>query len=427
MHQKILVRFGDMMLKGRNIGQFIKRIHAHVHFKLKDLDIAVDARHDRMLIDVKPGLEQLIIARLSQVPGVFSYSLVYVARPELDHIVEVSAMVMDREIGRDGLTFKIETKRIDKHFPLTSQDITKTVAGRILTTAKRRVVVDVKTPEQTLYIEIHKTEALIYLTSIPGMGGFPAGVAGRGLVMLSGGIDSSVAAYLAIKQGVDVELFHFESTPLTAIESVQKVIDLSKKLAIYMPQERITLHLVPFTHLHEALLEHIPKPYLITVMRRMMYRLGERFIKAHKMLCLINGESIGQVASQTLQSMKAVEVVTSFPVIRPLATMDKHDIIALARQIDTFAISTRPYEDCCSVYVPRSPATKPMHIYALKYEELFDYEPMLMQALNAVWTLDITPRTIFDVSRFGLTTKEARRALEGTEENHDHLDSEQIV
>jgi thiamine biosynthesis protein ThiI len=147
----------------------------------------------------------------------------------------------------------------------------------------------------------------------------------------------------------------------------------------------------------------------------MMYRLGERFIKARKMLCLINGESIGQVASQTLQSMKAVEAVTSFPVIRPLATMDKHVIIDVARQIDTFAISTRPYEDCCSIYVPRSPATKPMHIYALKYEALFDYEPMLDQALAAIWTLDITPKTRLDVCRFGLTTKEARIALKETE------------
>src|SRR5690606_4190294 len=210
----------------------------------------------------------------------------------------------------------------DKNFPLTSQQISSQIAGKILPHIKG-LTVDVHHPSQVLNIEVRRNETFVYIGQIKGMGGFPVGLGGKGLVMLSGGIDSPVAAYLMMKKGIEVELFHFESTPLTPLESVQKVIDISKKLSKYMPNDKIKLHLVPFTKIHEDILKFVEDSYIITIMRRIFYRMGERFAIKNKLDALINGESIGQVASQTLGSLKVVESVTTLPILRPLITYDK--------------------------------------------------------------------------------------------------------
>lgn len=424
MTKQILLRFGDLMLKGRNIGSFLKRIKNHVREKMKDLDVDVEPQHDRMFIGYRDEDESIVLKRLAQIPGLMSYSIVYVTEPDFEKIIDLARQVIDREIEEDGVRFKIETKRADKTLAQNSQEITRKIAGPILAGAKRRVIVDVRNPEEVLHIEIRKEHAYVYLKTIPGLGGYPVGILGKGLVMTSSGIDSPVAAFLAMKQGIEVELFHFESTPMTPIESVQKVVDVAKVLSLYAPKETIRLHLVPFKAIHHAILEFVPSPYTITVMRRMMYRLSERYVKKNRLLTVITGESVGQVASQTLQSLKAIEVVTSFPIIRPLVTTDKTDIIKIARKIKTFEISTRPFEDCCSMYVPKQPATKPMHIYALRYEELFDYETLLEASLERIRTLSIDPSFDLDLASAGMTVEEALgNDYNGIGDDDDHVET----
>ena len=211
-----------------------------------------------------------------------------------------------------------------------------------------------KNPTETLTIEIREDGTYLFLKTIKGLGGYPVGTGGKGLVMLSGGIDSPVAAFLALKQGVEIELLHFESSPLTPLESVDKVIKIASKIARYMPKGQIKMHICHFANLHHMLLENVPDPYIITIMRRKMYDIAEKYAKNNDILVLINGESIGQVASQTLESLSVVEAVTRMPIIRPLATYDKNDIIKIAHQIDTYETSIIPFEDCCTVYVPKN-------------------------------------------------------------------------
>jgi len=238
------------------------------------------------------------------------------------------------------------------------------------------------------------------------MGGFPVGVAGKGLLMLSGGIDSPVAGYLAMKQGIEIECIHYESTPLTSIESAQKVIDLTEKLAAYAPKAKIKLYMVPFAELHTALLNYIPESYNITIMRRMMYRIAEAIAKKNNDLILINGESIGQVASQTLQSISVINDVINMPVVRPLSTYDKLDIIKISRKIDTYTTSIKPFEDCCTVYVPRKPTTAPKLDRCVLYESKFDFGPLLEKTIENTKYMILSDTEHRDITLEGLVVSE---------------------
>lgn len=407
MKKRILIRFGDMMLKGQNIGYFIKRIRQHMLYKLSDLSVSYVLRHDRVMIDYQEDDENTIVERLKMIPGIYDFSIAYVCEPNMESIIKTAIHTLNHEIDRDGVTFKIETKRTDKKFPITSLDFSKTVAKPILDGTQWKMVVDVKHPKSVLHIDIRIEGAYLYLKEIKGMGGYPFGTGGKALLMMSGGIDSPVAGLLSIKQGIEVELIHFESTPLTPIESVQKVIDLSKVLSKYCLNGKIKLHIVPFMKLHHAILENVYEPYMITVMRRMMYRIAERFTYKKDIHALINGESVGQVASQTLQSLKVVEGVTKIPILRPLITYDKLDIIRISKTIKTYDISIRPFNDCCSIYVPKQPVTKPMEVYAAKYENTFDYEIMIKEAIQNIITLVIDEKKPIDISNYGFTFSEA--------------------
>ena len=412
MNKKILIRFGDMMLKGKNIGFFIKRVRKHLVEKLSDLQTIYQFRHDRIYIDYQDNQEQEILNRLGQIPGLYSFSIVYVSKPNQEDIIQTAIHLLNEEATKEMMHLKIETKRADKSFPMTSQDFTLKVASTILNQAKRKYVVDVKQPEEILYIEIRQDAAYLYLKSHLGMGGYPYGTAGKGLLMLSGGIDSPVAGYLAMKQGIEVELIHFDSSPLTPLESTQKVIELAKVLSVYTDNQSINLHIIPFTELHQLILEHVFEPYIITIMRRMMYRIAEKFATRHKHLCLINGESVGQVASQTLPSMQVVEAVTKLPILRPLITYDKLDIIRIAKHINSYPISILPFNDCCSIYVPKNPVTKPMEIYAKKYEALFDFEDLIYQLVKQSYTIKLSKDTPINLSNYGFTLTEAMQAYE---------------
>ena len=405
IYNKILVRFGDLTLKGRNRKMFVSGVVNLVKEKLDGLKTTLEITHDRIYVAINGEDTNEIIKRLSYVSGISSYSLVVRVNTTSDmkEIKEAAVNLINEQIKGD-VKFKVESKRSDKTFPLTSLEISKEISSYVLKQC-HNLHVDVHNPEETLYIELRNKDTYLYLKDIKGMGGFPVGVAGKGLLMLSGGIDSPVAGYLAMKQGVEIECVHFESTPLTSIESAQKVIDLVKKMAKYAPKNRIKVHFVPFKELHMALLDNVPESYNITIMRRMMYRITSKLCDKFNALCIVNGESVGQVASQTLGSMNTINSVTNVPVIRPVVTYDKNEIIKISRMIDTYHISIKPFEDCCTVYVPKSPATAPTIEKSVLFEKSFDYESLVDLAVENVKTVTIDVNSDLDLSFLGLEVR----------------------
>jgi thiamine biosynthesis protein ThiI len=380
MYERILVRYGDLTLKGKNKKVFVERVNNLVKEKVNNPNVSYEKNHDRLYIVLNGEHHEEVIKGLDKVSGLSSYSLVSRVDREIDLIKEKALEVVKSELKGEMVTFKVESKRSDKMFPITSPEMSKIVAKYVLQNTEL-LKVDVHDPMLTLNVEIRAHGAYLYCQKIKGMGGFPVGVAGKGLLMLSGGIDSPVAGYLAMKQGVEIEAIHFESTPLTSIESAQKVIDLTEKLSVFAPRNKIKLYMVPFAKMHEALLNYIPESYNITIMRRMMYRIAERIAEKNKELVLINGESIGQVASQTLPSMNVVSRTVQMPIIRPLSTYDKLDIIAISKKIDCYDISIMPFEDCCTVYVPKKPTTAPKLEKCVYYEEAFDYNAIIEETV----------------------------------------------
>ncbi|MBP5835800.1 tRNA uracil 4-sulfurtransferase ThiI [Candidatus Phytoplasma meliae] len=402
-NKRILIRFGELFLKGKNKIYFIQKLKKILQNKTKDLNnIDLQIKHDYAYIDYPLNLEKQILTRLSYVSGISSFVIATQAQKNLDDIVKQACSLLKEKINKQVL-FKIEVTRKDKSFFLTSMELTQKIAPLILEPFTKLLHVDVKQPQVILNIEIRKETVYLYCNDDQkeALGGFPNSSIGKGLVLLSGGIDSPVAAYLAMKKGIVVELFHFESTPLTPLESVQKVIDLTKILSRYSINNQIKLHLVPFRSLQEVISKKVSDSYIINIMRRMMYRLAANFAHSNKHLCLINGESVGQVASQTLESMQTIEQVTNINILRPLITMDKGEIIRIAKHIDTFNISVRPFQDCCTLYLPKSPATKPNILKAEREECFFDYQDLLKIILEKTITLKIKENSSFNILDFG--------------------------
>lgn len=409
MYDQILVRFGDLTLKGKNQKEFLKRLYSLMDLKMKGLNVTVERAHDRIYIHLNDSDVNEVEKRLQLVSGISSYSLVTKCSNDLQTIKE-TALALMKQIVTTTTLFKVETKRANKNYPLTSLEVTKHVSGYVLAN-HNMLKVDVHNPEVVLHLELKGDSCYLYNKEIRAMGGFPVGVAGKGLLMLSGGIDSPVAGYLAMKQGIEIECVHFESTPLTSIESAQKVVDLVKKMAKYAPKNSIKLHMIPFKEMHMALLDNVPESYNITIMRRMMYRIATKLAEKRKCLCLVNGESVGQVASQTLGSMNTINSVTNIPVIRPLCTYDKADIIRISRHIDCFELSIKPFEDCCTVYVPKAPATSPKKDKAELFEKAFDFETLVNEAVENVNTINIDMDSDLDLSMLGLEVREVIREL----------------
>lgn len=406
MNDLMLVRYGDLLLKGKNLKYFTRTVNQLIQEKLEGLAVDYDFRHDRaylILNDVNP-IE--VTKRLAYVTGVYSFSLVSKTSVDYDVIADVSVMLIEAKLQGKAASFKVETKRADKDIPITSMEISKLVSGKIL----RKIpllTVDVHHPDIQLDIEIRKDGAYVFIDEIKGIGGYPVPMGGKAIVLLSGGIDSPVAGFLAMKKGIEIECVHFESTPMTSIESVQKVIDLTAVLARYHPQNSIKLHLVPFLALHELLIKMVPESYLITIMRRMMLRIATIIESNVQAKAIVTGDSIGQVASQTLESMNAIQHVTKSLIIRPLASFDKLDIMNLAREIETLAISNRPFSDCCSVYVPKNPSIRPEAFFAEKFEFKLPYQPLIDDIVSKVVTLNINADNQVDIRKNGLTVAEA--------------------
>ena len=409
LYNQILVRFGDLTLKGKNQKLFLNALYKLMAVKMEGLNVEIENQHDRIFIHLLEEDVNKVIERLNLVSGISSYSLVVKCSDDINDIKKTSLELM-KEVVSKPTTFKVNTKRANKNYPMQSMEITKHVSGYVLSNHKD-LSVDVHNPEVSLNIEVRRDACYLYNTEYRALGGFPVGVAGKGLLMLSGGIDSPVAGFLAMKQGVQIECVHFESTPLTSIESAQKVVDLVKKMAKYAPNNKINLHMVPFKELHMALLDNIPESYNITIMRRMMYRIATKLAIKKNCLCLINGESVGQVASQTLGSMQTINSVTNFPILRPLCTYDKQDIIKISHKIDCYELSIKPFEDCCTVYVPKAPATAPKIEKAEAYEKAFDYESMVDEAVNNTNSISISVDSDLDLTMLGLEVREVLKNM----------------
>ncbi|MGL6249220.1 MAG: tRNA uracil 4-sulfurtransferase ThiI, partial [Culicoidibacterales bacterium] len=320
--------------------------------------------------------------RLKTVFGIHSFSLAVKCESELEAIKQTALEVA--KMDQTPRTFKVDTKRSDKMFPLKSMEISRAVAGYILSNTDY-FTVDVRRPAYMVQVEVRSDASYLMGRTEKGAGGYPVGVAGKGLLMLSGGIDSPVAGYLTMKRGVKLEMIHFASPPYTSEQAQQKVIDLTQKLASYA--QPIKVHTVPFTHLQTTINQHVKTSLNMTVMRRMMYRVAEGVAKKNNCLILTNGESIGQVASQTLHSMNVINAAISIPVIRPVATMDKLEIIDVAKKIDTYDISIRPFEDCCTIFTPKSPATRPTLADVEAEEARFEWEPLVQKCIDETVTV----------------------------------------
>lgn len=377
-YDHIMIRFGELSTKGKNKKDFIHLLFNNIKNALKDFNnIALEERYDHIYIILNDEDYEPIIDRLQDVSGIQGMSLVYKCNNDIDEIIKSCFELIKQE---EGKTFKVRCKRSNKRFELISDEIIRKVASHILKNTD--LSVDVHNPDILLSIEVRDEGTYIYVKTYPGIGGYPLGIAGKSMHMLSGGIDSPAAAYLLMKRGVMIECIHFASPPYTQEAVIYKLEDILKKLNRY--QGRIRLNIVPFTKIQEAIYDHVDESYCITIMRRMMFRLASRLSLKRNCPVISSGESVGQVASQTLQSMHVINEVTNIPVIRPCATMDKLEIIKISKKIDTYEISIRPYEDCCTIFTPKAPKTAPHLKEVLEYEEKFEWESLLDDALNNI-------------------------------------------
>ena len=389
MEDHILIRYGELALKKSNRKQFINRINNSIKRALSGYDkLNYDARGLRFYIILNGENSTPIIEKLKKIPGIYSFSVVSRCESNIESIATLATTLLNEEFKNGMKTIKVDTNRGDKHFPMTSLEITKEVSRQLFRNIQG-LKADVHNPELTLHLDVRYEGTFIFTNIIMGMGGMPAGSIGKVMLMVSGGIDSVVAGYLTIKKGMSIEAVHFAAPPYTSDLAVQKVIDLLEKLAPYTEYQNINLHIVPFTEIQKSIYDYCREDYCITIMRRMMYRITTKLSEKHKCIAIVNGESIGQVASQTLESISTIGEVTSMPVIRPLATFDKSEIIKIATNIDTYDISIRPYEDCCTVFVPKHPQIKPLNTKAREEELKFDFEPMIEKAVNETNTLVI--------------------------------------
>ncbi|WP_128102879.1 tRNA uracil 4-sulfurtransferase ThiI [Paenibacillus sp. DCT19] len=358
-YDMLLLRFGEFMLKGKNRARFEKTIITQVRSLLKPYPTAsLRKEFGRLYVDLGNESYTDMIKVLKRVFGVMSISPVKVTPSERDAIVETSVAFMEerKHEFEGGMTFKVNARRVWKEFPHSSHEMNHMVGSPILRTFQD-LSVDVREPDIELRVEIREQGTYIFNEVIPAVGGFPLGTNGKAMLLLSGGIDSPVAAWSSMRRGLEVECVHFYSYPFTSQRAKEKVIDLARALADHAGT--IKLHLVPFTEIQTAFTQLGQDNLIITLMRRSMLRIATKLAERERALALITGDSLGQVASQTLPSMNVIGRATELPLLRPLVMMDKQEIITLSKQIGTYDISILPYEDCCTLFVPKSPTTNP--------------------------------------------------------------------
>jgi tRNA uracil 4-sulfurtransferase len=386
IYDQILVRYGEISTKGRNRKAFTKKLRENILVLLKDYpEVKISATRDRLHIYLHGENGEEVLNKLSRVFGIQSYSPVVKTVKDIDEIKEAALNLMEKS-HQEGQTFKVSARRADKTFEMDTNEINYAIGSHLLRNMEG-LKVDVKQPDIKLNIEIRKEGAYLSSEIYQGAGGMPAGASGKAMLMLSGGLDSPVAGYLIMKRGVEVEAVHFHSPPFTSERAKQKVIDLSKSLSVF--SGRIKLHIVPFTEIQQAVHNQVPENYTMTSTRRMMLRITEKLREKHEGLGIITGESLGQVASQTLESMLAINEVTNTPVLRPLIAVDKLDIIDMAKKIGTHDISILPYEDCCTIFTPPAPKTKPKKEKIQYYESFVDFDTLIDKAVTGTELLVI--------------------------------------
>ncbi len=378
MKKIIIIKYGELTTKKDNINFFISTLKENIQNILKGMSANITYDKGRMFIEAASSEYDHILNKLQHVFGIHEITLGY--ELEDNNIENIKETLKELIKEKDFTSFKVETKRSDKTYPINSMEVSRLLGGIVLKN-KEGVHVDVHNPEVIIAVEIRNKHSYIYFDRIPGIGGYPVGSLGKGLLMLSGGIDSPVAGYLAMKRGVRIEALYFESPPHTSEAAKNKVISLAKTLSDYSCY--IKLHVINFTAIQETILKECPHEYLITLMRRSMYRIAERIANKNNCKAIINGESIGQVASQTLTSMSAINEVIKMPVIRPVACLDKLDIIDIAKKIETYETSILPFEDCCTIFVPDHPVINPDSKLCSEYEKLFDYEKLIDEAIKS--------------------------------------------
>ncbi|CAM3101752.1 thiamine biosynthesis protein ThiI [Lactobacillus bombicola] len=387
-YTEIMVRYGELSTKGKNRKDFIGRLAGNVTRVLRDFpQIELHPRHDRMHIVLNDAPFAEIDQRLKKVFGIQTYSPTIKVEKTLTKIEE-TALALMKETYQEGMTFKVNTKRSDHNFTYDTNELNQLV-GDYLFKNMSNLKVEMKHPDLVLRLEVRQDAVYISNQLLHGAGGMPVGTGGRAVMMLSGGIDSPVASYLALKRGVDIDMVHFYSPPYTTEKALNKAKELTGILANYAG--RINFIAVPFAEIQETIKEKLPEGYLMTVQRRFMLRLADQIRAKRKGLAIFNGESVGQVASQTLESMAAINDVTTTPVVRPVATMDKTEIIRLAEQIGTFDLSIQPFEDCCTIFAPPRPKTKPRIDKAREFEARLDVEGLIERALAGIKITTIYP------------------------------------
>lgn len=385
MYDVLLIRFGEIALKGKNRSNFLHQLYTNVKKTIKPLgNHQVKKTHGRIYVYPEGDSEKLL-KRLKMVPGIVSISPGVTTDLNYQKLKNKSLSFFKREVKDYPTTFKVETRRVNKDFPKNSMEISRELGAHLLENINNenkdeKLTVDVHEPENRLKIEVRYDNIYLYTRVIDGPGGLPVSSSGKGLLLLSGGIDSPVAGWEAMSRGISLEAIYFHSFPFTGDRAKEKVIDLTKVLSQYGPS--INLHIGYFTNIQKAIQENCPEKYNITIMRRMMYKMAAKLAKRRDIKALITGESVGQVASQTLESMYVINEVTSMPILRPLISTDKTKIVETAKKIGSYKISIRPYEDCCTVFVPDSPVTKPELKATLKAEKNLDVDELISEALQ---------------------------------------------
>ncbi|MGF7429363.1 tRNA 4-thiouridine(8) synthase ThiI [Thermoanaerobacterium thermosaccharolyticum] len=366
----ILIKYGELALKGDNRAFFENKLVKNIKEALKNYDgIQVEKTHGRIYVEYDGNVNE-VIDKLKKVFGIVGMTIAKKVDVDIDAIYNAAIELMR---GYSGKSFKVETRRPNKSFPYESMEVSRMVGGKILQNVED-VHVDVHNPDIVLNIEIREM-AYLYTGVTDGIGGMPLGTNGRAVVLLSGGIDSPVAAWMMMKRGVEVEAVYFHSPPYTQERAKDKVIDLCKKLSEY--GQEIYLHVVNFTDFQLAIYDKCPPKMTTIIMRRMMMRVAENIAKKYGAKALITGESLGQVASQTIESLYCTNAATSMPVFRPLIGMDKSEIVEISKKIGTYDISIRPYEDCCTIFVPKHPTIKPVLEDVIEGEKNIDYQKFI--------------------------------------------------
>ncbi len=375
-YDHIVVRYGELSTKGKNRKDFIRCLSGNIKKRLADHEkLEYKTLHDGLFIKLNGEDYDVIAEELGSVFGYSYFSGAILVKKDMEEVKEMALKLANK---RDYKTFKVAARRADKSFPLHSDDINRQVAGHIL--RNKDIKVDVHHPDLTIYIVVQNNDIIIMDEKVRGAGGYPTGINGKALVMMSGGIDSPVAAYLTMKRGLHIDCIHFASMPYTSKQALDKVLTLAKKISV--SQEQIRVHVIPFTDLQLAIYDNCDEPYAVTIMRRMMYRIADQIAKNNKIRVITNGESIGQVASQTPESIGVIAKVCDTLILRPLCMADKIEIIDLARKIDTYETSILPFEDCCTIFDPKNPVTKPKLDHCEYLERKFDWQSLVDECVK---------------------------------------------